>query len=75
MSICEYESFQPRAQMIATYALCGFSNLGSVSIQLGILGTMAPTRKAILARLAMRALTAGTISCFFTACLAGVAVL
>jgi nucleoside permease NupC len=62
---------QPRAQMIATYALCGFSNFGSVSIQLGILGTMVPEKKSVLARIALRALMAGSISCFYTACLAG----
>jgi hypothetical protein len=60
--------------MIATYALCGFSNFTSIGIQLGILGGMAPNRKRLLSRLALRALLAGSISCFMTASLAGVLV-
>uniref|UniRef100_A0A1I7ZQT4 Sodium/nucleoside cotransporter n=1 Tax=Steinernema glaseri TaxID=37863 RepID=A0A1I7ZQT4_9BILA len=64
----------PRAQMIATYALCGFSNISSIGIQLGVLGGMAPKRKALLARIAPRALVAGSISCFITACVAGILV-
>ncbi|KAH7729737.1 sodium/nucleoside cotransporter 2 [Aphelenchoides avenae] len=64
----------PRASMIATYALCGFSNFSSIGIQLGVLGGMAPERKPLLAKLAMRALLAGCISCFMTASLAGVLV-
>ncbi|VDM38070.1 unnamed protein product [Toxocara canis] len=64
----------PRSQMIATYALCGFSNISSIGIQLGILGGMVPTRKALLSKLAIRALMAGCISCFWTASLAGILV-
>lgn len=57
--------------MIATYAICGFSNFASVGIQLAILGGMAPKRKHLLSKLALRALFAGSISCFMTASLAG----
>jgi len=64
----------PRAQMIATYALCGFSNFSSIGIQLGILGGMAPKRKPLLSKIVLRALMAGCISCFMTASLAGVLV-
>uniref|UniRef100_A0A0N5AZ92 Sodium/nucleoside cotransporter n=1 Tax=Syphacia muris TaxID=451379 RepID=A0A0N5AZ92_9BILA len=60
-----------RSQMIATYALCGFSNFSSIGIQLGVLGGMAPTKKPLLSKLAIRALLAGCISCFWTASLAG----
>lgn len=60
-----------RGAMIATYALCGFSNFSSIGIQLGILGGMAPTKKPLLAKIALRALMAGCISCFMTASLAG----
>ncbi|CAD5212731.1 unnamed protein product [Bursaphelenchus okinawaensis] len=63
-----------RSAMIATYALCGFSNLGSVGIQLGVLGGIAPTRKALFSKIAFRALFAGSISCFMTASLAGILV-
>uniref|UniRef100_A0A7E4VBD1 Sodium/nucleoside cotransporter n=1 Tax=Panagrellus redivivus TaxID=6233 RepID=A0A7E4VBD1_PANRE len=64
----------PRSAMIATYALCGFSNFSSIGIQLGTLGGMMPKRKALLAKIALRALMAGSISCFMTASLAGVLV-
>ncbi|CAJ0963673.1 unnamed protein product, partial [Mesorhabditis belari] len=64
----------PRAAMIATYALCGFSNFSSIGIQLGVLGGMCPSRKQVFARVVLRALLAGCISCFFTACVAGVLV-
>eukprot|EP00080_Pristionchus_pacificus_P000598 PDM60618.1 slc-28.1 [Pristionchus pacificus] len=59
-----------RAAMIATYALCGFSNFSSIGIQLGVLGGMAPDRKPLLAKISLRALLAGCISCFYTAALA-----
>jgi CNT family concentrative nucleoside transporter len=62
----------PRTQMIASFALCGFANLGSVAIQIGGLGAMAPDRKGDIARLALRAMFAGTLATCMTACLAGV---
>lgn len=63
-----------RSAMIATYALCGFANFISVGIGLGIIGGMAPSRKALLAKIALRTLMAGSISTFLTASLAGVIV-
>lgn len=56
--------------VVATYALCGFSNIGSIGIMLGALGAMAPTRKADLARLVVRAMIAGNVASFMTACYA-----
>jgi len=60
-----------RSEILATYALCGFSNFSSIGIQLGGLGPMAPTRITDMAKVAMRALFAGIIACFMTACVAG----
>ena len=60
-----------RAYVIATYALCGFANLGSVAIQIGGISTIAPSRRADLARLGMRAMIAGTLATFLTASIAG----
>ncbi|XP_046568403.1 solute carrier family 28 member 3-like isoform X1 [Haliotis rubra] len=60
-----------RSQVIATYALCGFSNLGSMGIQIGGLGAMAPSRSGDLTQLALRAMIAGNVACFLTACIAG----
>jgi CNT family concentrative nucleoside transporter len=61
----------PRAQAIATYALCGFSNFSSIAIQIGGIGAMAPSRKGDLARLGLRAMVAGSLACFKTATNAG----
>ncbi|KAI1717516.1 solute carrier family 28 member 3 [Ditylenchus destructor] len=66
------QSLSPRSAMIATYALCGFSNFISVAVQLSIMGSMAPNKKKDIAKLALRALVAGSISCFWTAALAGI---
>ncbi|XP_014677138.1 PREDICTED: solute carrier family 28 member 3-like isoform X2 [Priapulus caudatus] len=60
-----------RSETITTYALCGFANLGSIGVTLGGLGAMAPSRKSELAGLAVRALIAGTVACFMSACIAG----
>ena len=62
---------QPRAQMIAIYALCGFSNISTIGSQLGILSSMEPSRKAVYAKVVVRALVAGSFACFMTACVAG----
>ena len=60
-----------RSYVIATYALCGFSNFLSIGIQIGGIGALAPRRKADLARLGLRALVAGSLACFLTATIAG----
>ena len=57
--------------MIATYALCGFANFGSIGVMLGGLGVMAPHRKADMAKVVLRAMIAGNVACFTTACIAG----
>ncbi|WP_088239916.1 NupC/NupG family nucleoside CNT transporter [Calothrix rhizosoleniae] len=60
-----------RARIIATYALCGFSNIGSIGIQIGGIGGIAPKRQADLAQMGVRAMIGGAIACFMTACIAG----
>jgi CNT family concentrative nucleoside transporter len=61
----------PRSFVIATYALCGFANFSSIAIQIGGIGALAPTRKSDLARLGLRAVAAGTMANFMSACIAG----
>ncbi|WP_435015870.1 NupC/NupG family nucleoside CNT transporter [Tundrisphaera sp. TA3] len=61
-----------RSFTIATYALCGFANLSSIGIQLGGIGALAPERRVDLARLGFRALLAGTLANFLSACIAGI---
>ncbi len=60
-----------RAELITTYALCGFANIASIAIQIGGIGGLAPTRKPDLARLGMRALLGGSLATFMTASIAG----
>ena len=62
---------QDRTEVIATYALCGFANFGSIGVMLGGLGVMAPNRKADFAKVVLRAMIAANIACFMTACIAG----
>ncbi|XP_014668608.1 PREDICTED: sodium/nucleoside cotransporter 1-like [Priapulus caudatus] len=68
---CIHPYLSPRSEAIATYALCGFANFGSIGMQLGGLGAMAPSRKHDLASLAIRALIAGSMASIVTACVAG----
>lgn len=52
----------PRTFSIATFALCGFANVGSIGMQIGGIGALAPTRRNDLARLGVRAMLAGTMA-------------
>ena len=61
-----------RSFVIASYALCGFANFSSIGIQLGGIGALAPDRRHDLARLGFRALLAGTLANFLSACIAGI---
>ncbi|MXW63535.1 MAG: NupC/NupG family nucleoside CNT transporter [Bacteroidetes bacterium SB0662_bin_6] len=61
-----------RSTLILTYALCGFANFGSIGIQIGGIGGIAPKRRADLARLGIRAMIGGTLAMMMTACVAGI---
>jgi CNT family concentrative nucleoside transporter len=61
----------PRSFAIASYALAGFANIGSVGIQIGGIGALAPERKHDLARLGFRAMLAGTMANLMSATIAG----
>ncbi len=63
---------EPRSVVIATYALCGFANFGSIGIQLGGIGGIAPSRKQDLAKIALKAMIGGTLAAFMTATIAGI---
>ncbi|MEM7412568.1 MAG: nucleoside transporter C-terminal domain-containing protein [Myxococcota bacterium] len=65
-------SLSPRAAVIASYALCGFANFGSLAILLGGLGGLAPSRRGEVAALGLRSIVAGTLASLLTACVAGV---
>ena len=68
----QMETLSPRTVTILTYALCGFANFSSIAIQIGGIGALVPERRHDLARLGLRALVAGTLACFMTACVAGI---
>ncbi len=59
-----------RTRVILTYALCGFSNIVSIGIQIGGIGALAPEKRGELAQLGWRALLGGSIACFLTASVA-----
>jgi CNT family concentrative nucleoside transporter len=61
-----------RSVVISSFALCGFANISSIGIQLGGIGALAPERRHDLARLGVRALLAGTMANYLSACIAGV---
>jgi CNT family concentrative nucleoside transporter len=65
-------AISPRAEVLLTYALCGFANFGSIGVQLGGIGAAVPARQSDLARLGLRAMLGGMLACFMTACVAGV---
>jgi len=60
-----------RSFVIATYALCGFANFGSVAILIGGLGGLVPKRREDLARMGLRSMIGGSLAGFMTACIAG----
>ena len=61
-----------KARLIATFALCGFANFSSIAIQVGGIGALVPERRGDLARLGFKAMLAGTLANFLSACIAGV---
>jgi CNT family concentrative nucleoside transporter len=64
-------TLQPKTVRIASFALCGFANFGSLAIVLGGLGGMVPERRPDLARLGMRSILAGGLATCITGALAG----
>jgi CNT family concentrative nucleoside transporter len=63
--------FENKSVIIATYILCGFANFASIGIQIGGIGTLAPSRTKDLSKLGMLSLVSGTMACLFTAVIVG----
>jgi len=61
-----------RSVIITSYALCGFANFGSIGIQLGGIGAMAPKRKKDLSKLVFKAMLGGAIASWLTASIVGI---
>ncbi|WP_031500619.1 NupC/NupG family nucleoside CNT transporter [Bryobacter aggregatus] len=66
------DQLDPRSFTIATFALCGFANLSSIAIQVGGMGALMPKRSSDIARLGLKAVMAGTLANFMSACIAGI---
>ncbi len=64
----------PRSAVIASYALCGFANFGSLAILLGGIGGLAPGRRPEVALLGLRSIVSGSLASFMTGCVAGLLV-
>ncbi len=61
----------PRSFNIATYALCGFANFGSIAIQIGGISILAEERRGDFARLGFKAMIGGALAAIMTATIAG----
>ncbi len=71
-SLIDQGALSPRSITIATYALCGFANPGSLGILLAALSGLIPERRGDLASLGVKSLIGGTLATFTTACIAGI---
>ncbi len=65
------ETLSAKSVVMATYALCGFSNFSSIAIQIGGIGSMAPNQQGNLSKLGFLALLGASIACMMTATIAG----
>ncbi|PSW20688.1 NupC/NupG family nucleoside CNT transporter [Photobacterium sanctipauli] len=66
------ETLSQNSQIIITFALCGFANIGSIAIQIGSIGVMAPERRGDVASLGIKAVLAATLANLMSAALAGI---
>ncbi len=64
----------PATVAIVTFALCGFANFSSIAIQMAVTGGLAPNQRAVIARLGLKALLAGSLANLMSAALAGLLV-
>jgi CNT family concentrative nucleoside transporter len=65
-------TLDPRSFTIATFALCGFANFGSIGIQIGSISALANNQRDELARLGFRAMLAGTMANLMSASIVGI---
>lgn len=72
MDLVQYRGrISDRSFIIATYALCGFANFGSIAVQIGGIGGLVPERRKDFAKYGLRAMIGGTLAAYMTACIAG----
>ena len=68
-------AFDPRSQLIVTYALCGFANLASIGLLVSTIGTLAPVRRAEVAALGVKSWLAGNLASAMTGAIIGLVTL
>ncbi|MBD1559456.1 NupC/NupG family nucleoside CNT transporter [Vibrio sp. S9_S30] len=73
--VANKDALSEHTQVIVIFALCGFANIGSIAIQLGSIGVIAPERRSEVANLGFKAVLAGTLANLMSACLAGLFIL
>jgi len=66
------QTLSERTIAITTYALCGFTHFGSLAILIGGIGTLVPSKKSLVSKLAIKALVAGFLATVMTAAIAGI---
>lgn len=67
----QIDSLTPKTAAIISFALCGFANISSMAILIGGLGNLAPSRRADIARLGLKAVLAGALASLLSAAIAG----
>jgi CNT family concentrative nucleoside transporter len=70
--IIRNNALSERTIRLATFALCGFANFGSIAIQIGGLGTLVPEKKAEIAQLGLKAMIIGALVNILTTMIAGI---
>lgn len=65
------ETLSPHTQAVVTFALCGFANISSIAIQLGVLGGLVPEKRPVIARMGPRAVLGGSLANLMSAAMAG----
>ncbi|MBX3479220.1 MAG: NupC/NupG family nucleoside CNT transporter [Caulobacter sp.] len=64
-------ALSPHTQAVVTFALCGFANISSIAIQMGVLGGLIPEKRPLIARLGLLAVAAGSLANLMSAAMAG----
>lgn len=70
LALVDGTSLSERTQAVAIFSLCGFANLSSIAIQMAVIGNLAPSQSATVARLGLRALAAASLSNLMSGALA-----
>ncbi|PMG74917.1 nucleoside transporter NupC [Shewanella sp. 10N.286.51.B7] len=65
------DDLSPKTQIIISFALCGFANLGSLAMVIGGLAALCPERRQDLSEIGMKALIAAALANLMSGTIAG----